>query len=345
MRVFNIRRRGKHCYIYPLSEKLGLKIFDAYPVQNFDDLETFRWGDPPQRDQPNKSSLLTEATKIQNYMWIEGLAPRVLDIVGVKQGDGLYYAQVVELLGDNYCSTHEEAEHVYKRIRNLGTKYGFKNEKDDVSNSDVVGGKLVDFNTFQFTDNHSLKILELYKLHARYGKTYYHDAPELGLIGGPRRNQDRVKYMKLDSLNFINKSVIDFGCAGGFFTRYAKSRNANNVVGIDLNGEAGGNPIYASQLIANELGFYSIDYLNLDLRNAQKDIAINNPADITFFLSMNYHIGIPEWLSLWTKELCIFEDNSKERNAKKQLEKMFNRVELVGYAEDHGDKPIYYCYK
>ena len=55
--------------------------------------------------------------------------------------------------------------------------------------------------------------------------------------------------------------------------------------------------------------------------------------------------GKDQTFDIVTKEVCIFEDNSKERDALPILEKLFRRVERVGTAEDHGDKPLYHCWK
>jgi len=304
-------------------------------LKDWDNLENFKWGDEPVGDNFNMSVLLIEATKIQNICWLHGLAPRVYGIAKVKFGNNKYWAQEVEAVEGKFAADYDEAYQVYKKVKELGKEYGFKNEKDDVSTMDVIGGKLVDFNTFHFTDDHLEKIKKIYIEKARYGKIYYHNISEWGLVNSPRKNKKRVKWMALDEIDFRNKSVLDLGCAGGFFCRYAKDRGAKYVCGIDEK-----DPIFAAILASNELGYWDIDFYSEDLNKYRPE-----RADIVFFLSMNYHIGIPHWLADVTDEVCIFEDNSKERNAKEQLKKMFRRVVEVGKALNHGDKPIYHCYK
>jgi len=337
MKIYNLfKKKGKHCFLYPLPDKrLALKIFNAYPLNNWENLSGFRWGDPPAGDNPDMSVPLIDATKIQNIAWMHGLAPRVYGIVKVRIGNQKYWAQEVELVEGEFAENkHEVFYATYKKVKDLGLVYGFESEKDDVSAKDVIGGKLVDFNTFHFTKDHLGKVKKAYIEKARYGKIYYHNVPEWGLVNSPRKNKDRVKYMKLDEIDFKGKSVLDLGCAGGYFCRYVKDRGAGYVRGVDFE-----DPVFAAFLVSNELMYWDIDFYNKDICNYQPTMKF----DIVFFLSMNYHIGIPSWLAGVTKKICIFEDNSKERNAKKTLTKMFKEVKLVGKARDHGMKPIYHC--
>jgi hypothetical protein len=332
---------GKHCIMLPRKDGKLLKVFNVYPIEEFDNLESFRWGDPPKDDGPDKSSRLVEATFIQNMCAWHGLAPRVFDIVGVTYQRMRFWGQIVEDAGEEDAPSNEEAQKVYDAVKALGEKYGWKNERDDVSMKDVVNGKLVDFNTFQFTDTHREKIKELYCEFGKYGKVYYQDVPELNLSGGPRKSEQRIEYLGLKKLDFANKSVADYGCAGGFFCRYAKNRLAAKVVGYDHAGYGSSDPCLAAYLLSQELHYWDIDFVSQDLKEGG-----GQAADIVFFLSINLHLhGVPAWLPEVTNGVCVFEDNSKERNAIDDLERMFQRVERVGTASDHGDKPIYHCYK
>lgn len=345
--VYDIFPRGKHCIIvqHPEHKDRILKIFNVYPIEEFGQqaVDDALWGDlPANREDPLMSVSLKDATKIQNYCWLEGLAPRVYAIRGVLLNNKKCLAQEIEKL-DKHSENEAEAYEVYKKVKKLGEYYGWGNDKDDVSAVDVMDGKLVDFNTFHFQDEHQDKIKGIHFELAKYGKIYYQDIPELGLHGAPRKSEDRVKYMKLDALDFKGKSVADYGCAGGYFTRYARSQGATRVTGYDYEDVKGSNNIKAARIIANELGYWDIDYVDKDLRTF---VGVPHPHhDITFFLSMNFHIGIPEWLAAVTKEVCIFEDNSKNRDALPALQKMFTKVEKVGEALDHGNKPIYHCWK
>jgi 2-polyprenyl-3-methyl-5-hydroxy-6-metoxy-1,4-benzoquinol methylase len=335
--------RGKHCYVAPFTKGKLIKIFDAYPQKELTDdgLKSFLWGDLPVDDGPTRCSRLLDASKIQNFCFLEGLAPRVFDVVGVRVGQNFYYAQVVEDMGEVFKEDQRKADEIYGKVKAIGEVYGFHTDRDDVSGIDVKDGKLLDFNTFHLSDNHTEKIRALYCTLARYGKVYYQDIPELNLQGGPRKSLSRVEDMQLGKIDFTQKSVADFGCAGGFFCRYAASRGAREVLGVDYEDVVGTNSVKAASIIANELEYFNIEFEAHDLRSWTPDWKW----DITFFLSMNYHVGIPEWLPRVTEKLCVFEDNSKGRDALPTLERMFSKVELVGNAHDHGEKPIYHCYR
>jgi hypothetical protein len=251
------------------------------------------------------------------------------------------WAQVIDRC--HAYGTQQEAQAVYDKVKEVFKDYGIVNEKDDVSNFDVMDGKLVDFNTFHFNSDWQERMAKKYCEYARYGKQYYHDLPVLGLHNAPRKTALRIAEMKLDTVDFKGKSVADYGCAGGAMCRYAKSRGALKVDGIDYPDCAGTDPIKGAYLASFLEGYHSIDYYSCDLRNG-----VTGGSDITFFLSMNYHIGIPGWLPDVTKELCVFEDNSKDRSALPALQKLFKRVDRIGETTDHDSqnpKIIYYCYK
>lgn len=333
--------RGKHCYVFvsPYNENLIIKLFDYQEAG--ESAKDFFWGDPPKSGGPNMSVSLFDATLIQNICWLHGLAPRVYSIEKVKLGhdrEQRFFVQWIERCR-NFEENMKDVLEVYNKVKALGDQYGFGNDKDDVSMADVMDGKLIDFNTFHFKDREKLK--DKYIEYAKYGKVYYHGVKEWGLSGGPRDNENRVKWMGLGNIDFKNKTVLDLGCAGGYFCKYARHRGAREVLGIDSPGNGSPDPIKGAYLSAWMDGKWGIDFEELDLSKNKPEGVWN----IVFFLSMNFHIGIPEWLPEVTGELCIFEDNSKDRNAKGTLEKMFSRVKEVGIAKDHGDKPIYFCYK
>lgn len=336
-------RSGKHCIViyHVLAGRGVLKIFNAYPLEDWKGLEDFRWGDPPGHDQPNMSVPLIEATKIQNICWMHNLAPRVFEIVGVRMGSQRYFAQVCEDAGTVKAKTQKEAKAIYDKVKLLGMAFGFENDKDDVSREDVIEGKLVDFNTFHFTDDRLEKVKSAYIKEARYGKVYYHNVPGWGLKGGPRDNEKRVGWLGLNKMDFKGMSVADLGCAGGFFCRYVREKGAAIVHGYDYPDVEESDPVFAARLVSNELGFWKIDYFEMDLKKEKP----KRRYDIVLFLSMNLHIGIPEWLPEITRHMVIFEDNSRQRDAEKALKGLFREVVKVGVAKDHGDKPIYHCYK
>jgi hypothetical protein len=344
--------QGKHCILSRFEDKV-IKIFTAYPMNDLteDHLKQFHWGDYPSEMRPQKKwCRLPEASVIQNICWLHNLAPRVYEIVGVELNEEKYFAQIQdEETGEHPLKEEKEIfEGIYEEVKNLGKIYGFKTEKDDVSCYDVINNKLVDFNTFHFTDDHLERIKTIIGEKAKYGKIYYQRIPELEMNNGPRQSEERVKYMQLDKIDFKNKTVLDLGCAGGFFARYATKNGACGSLGIDFEDVIGSDTREAAYLISWELEDFKTEFEQHDLREYKPQ-----PTDITFFLSMNYHIRIPSWLGEVTNQVCLFEDNAKGQQDNpeireqtiKTLRTMFKKVELVGYAKDHGMKPIYHCWK
>jgi len=344
--------RGKHCFIGRIGNDV-YRIFDILPVSDLTDEvadKEFHWGDYPSEFKPYRGwSGLKEATIIQNICWLHGLAPRVYEIVGLEMESGKYFAQRIEdLTGQPYCDEHNDAFPLYEKVKKLGEIYGFHTEKDDVSRRDVMGGKLVDFNTFHFTEDHREKVMAIIRDKGHYGKTIYQDEPKLDIISTPRKTQHRIEAMKLDKIDFNGKSVLDLGCATGGFCRYASDRGAGDVLGIDFEDVAGTDTREAAYLEAWELGYFDIEFDMQDLRKYKPKLA-----DLTFFCSMAYHIGIPDWLGEITNELLIFEENSKGfkedpqvlKNTINKLKSMFRKVELVGHSRDREPQPIFWCYK
>lgn len=341
---------SKHCFISkksPLVDKMchkygrrvGLKIFDDVEVKSEEDFYSVKWGDDPKEGDPRINTTLWEATQIQNIASWSNLAPRIYGLETVFLGGAYRPAQITEVLYDEYLSV-EEAFATYTRIEEIGQTLGISRGKMDVSANDSIGGKLVDFQTLFFSKPYKETVKDIYYDRGRYGKVYYQDVPEMGMNGGPRKSELRVEELGLDRLDFSRKTVWDVGCSGGYFCRYADAQGAKRVTGFDEK------PIIeAARHMANHLGYFNIDYEVEDL--SKEKVFIDSPRpDIVFFLSMNYHIGIPEFLKYCP--MIVFEDNGKESRLAEKLGSpwtdWFNRIEFIGRASDHGNKPIYHLY-
>ena len=343
---------SKHCFVQragylvgKLSVKygrpVGLKIFDDVAIESAEDIYIAKWGDDPLLEtDPRLNTTIWEATQIQNIAAFHGLAPRVYGLETCYLYGAYHPMQVIEVL-DGPVPTIEEAEAVYDAVAALGEKYHFGVEKRDVSMVDVIDGKLIDFQTFAFTKDYRDTVRELYCEDGKYGKVYYQEVPEIGLTGGPRKSELRIKELGLDQIDYSKKTVWDIGGAGGYFTRYALERGAKRVVGFDMEG-----PVSASRHMANYLGYFNADYEVVDLMNPS---ALNHlpPPDIAFFLSLNFHVPIPEILQ--HVPMVVFEDNGKEtrhlENPGKPWTDWFKTIEHRGACSDHGAKSIYWCRK
>jgi len=354
---------GKHCFVYrgeevkEIAKQLGredqelcLKVFYDQDVKG-------NWGDDKDDKTDKRNTTLKEANIIQNICAFEGLAPRVYGMVdvswtgkgrkGIEHKDKVCQAQITEYLGTDHIKDDNEALALYDKIIKLGEKYGWKVNYREYGRKDVIGGKFVDFQSFNLTGDYEQKIKDLIHELGKWGKTHYQGIPELDMRKF-RKTELRYKELCLDKLDFNGKTVLDIGCSSGVFCNYAAKRGAKRVVGIDLP-----NPVRASQLLANHLGNFNNDYLPIDLEKEQPQ---KKKYDIVLFLSMLYHIGYPDWLEQITGKLLIMEWNHwnmkkglsvKECESKtfEMLKKDFSRIEFVGRATDHGDKAIWHCHK
>jgi 2-polyprenyl-3-methyl-5-hydroxy-6-metoxy-1,4-benzoquinol methylase len=208
---------------------------------------------------------------------------------------------------------------------------------NDGRDYNVIGGKYLDFQGFHLPENYQEELKQRVTGVANIGKwgpwMNYHDIPELEITGG-RKNQQRIREMKLYDIDFKDKTVLDVGCSEGFFCRYAIDRGAKNVVGIDLPGLV--EPVAE---LTYYLGYYNIDFWGFELN---KVVTMNVNFDIVLFLSMVQHIGFPNWLKSATKELLIYEGNSKDRDreAEAKIKTDYSSYKVIGKTTDLFDRPV-----
>jgi hypothetical protein len=340
---------AKHCFIHKgryadffswyFGKEGALKVFDLVPIRYSGDLHSVKWGDDPDHGTPRKNTTLWEATQIQNILSWYGLAPRVYGLDAVEINNKLFPVQFIEFLEyeEDKVLTQAEVNKVIDQCDQVGRKYGFSKEVNIASPADIINGKLVDPQFYAFDKPYQYTVHNIYRTN-KYGKFYYQDVPELGLESGPRKSKQREIDLGLDRIDFKDKTVVDIGCAGGYFTRAAVDRGAKLADGLDELTQ-----IESARNVANFLGYFNNSYYVVDLLKDKWHINY----DIVFFLSLNYHIGIPQ--QVLDAPMVIFEDNSKETRNITTLGKPwtdhFSRIEFIGEASDHGRKSIYHLYK
>lgn len=349
-------RKGKHAFITRSEPMLSevcsrydrdtrgmcLKVFYGNPLEGRQTLDDAMWGDDPSPTDVRRNTKLIHGSQIQNILWKRGISPRVYAVFEVKWNDKRLGCQLTDFVEGKPTDKIEDCHNMFARINNIGKDYGFRGIKDITNCWDLIDGKFVDPQPFAFEDDPYIKYVKTtYCEKGRYGKVYYQNEPRIGLTGGPRKSLDRIKYMKLDRIDFKGKTVWDVGAATGFFCRYAVDRGAKRVIGLDLK-----EPLEAAFHVGNLLKYFNIDYVECDLKE-RIPLADIPKADVAFYLSLNLHIGTPE--ALKDIPLVIFEDNSRENRNKTELEEpwtsWFKRIEFVGKALDHGNKSIYWLHK
>ena len=364
---YNGGERGKHCFITdcPLSikERFGLhdkvlilKVFDTIPFGIH--YEEMKWGDDPKmiKDRKRKGMMTTDtrrntflrdATIIQNICHWEGLAPRVYAIISVIFEGKKYVAQVTDFVDGEFGGLDEnrkplKAEALYKKIIDLGKKYGWEVAKQDVAGGDEKDGQLLDFQTFLLNDKYKEWLNNIYREGTKWGKVYYQENKHLGLKGGPRNFEQRVKELELDELHFIGRTVLDIGCSGGNFIKYALDHGAKKVVGIDFP-----DVISGTRAVFNDEGYYHADFYGIDLRETKtellrKELKIDK-FDIVFYMSMFRHVHFPSYIWDLCEGLAIIEWNNwkTESEIEAMVREKFSIVKK-GKTTDHGNGKDYY---
>ena len=326
------------------KKDLGLKLFLAEMCP----IEEFLWGD---RSEGKGEPLLNTST-VQNLMAIRGLAPRILDIVVIKDPKRTYYAQVTEVVKGEKRGFSKEQFDLYKSLLD---KYHIK-FWGDTNPSNYIEGKLVDFGYYSFNsdldpdkyeDLYRKDIIERVNHEAAYGsrEESYQAVEELD-IPSQRDMKHRVGLYKLDEEDLQGKSVIDLGSSSGTFCRYAARQGASRVVGIEM--DKGLEDVQYD--LCNYLGpqYWNIDFYTLDLNTRRThnhegvykslvELTGRENFDVVLFLSMVQHVGFPEYIGKFCKEFFILEGNIAQ-HAPQFIHLMgdnFNRVEQMGYTKDH----------
>lgn len=347
--------RGKQCFTYvgKLADEIGkvyhrkncaLKIFFT-PLEG--KLEDYYWGTPWRKyplkrtEEIGRISKLRDATICQNLCWLEGLAPRVYAIVELEKDGKIYPAQLMDYIEGDGAESASDVANKRDIIEKYLNKFGFAScHKNLLGKHDFIDGKLIDFQGFRFTGN-ATKMVTKYVLETgRYGKHHYQSVPELGITAKPRNTKQRIEDMKLENASFEGKKVLDVGCSLGVFCNYVASRGATRVLGLDVECN-----VKAARVLSAFLGYWNNDYQTIDLLKDK----IREQFDITFFLSMNLHVGFPAWVAKSTQVL-IFEENAKKSKFKtnywkQEFSKWFTNIEKIGVAKDHGNKPLLLCRK
>lgn len=308
---------------FTLPEGYGIKVFKNHDWQGTD---------------------MVDVTIIQNIYWINGLAPRVKDIIRFETRTKYdHLAQVLEVA---------TGPHTYKNIPELeriaeenfiSIQYGdAHNEPDNPRN--WIHGKYLDFGGFKIDrELYRNNLIERINTITHFGHLMggkhvsYQSIDELG-VDGKRKMKYRIETMRLNELDFKDKSVIDVGCNLGLMLHYAGGRGATSLTGYDLSKN-----IRVAREYANIRERFGINFYEQNLKEKPPD----KKADIVFYLAMSEYLGFPEWLRDVTNEVCVYEGHASTSpvQAERELKKLFAQVINLGITNDRGVRPIFKCLK
>lgn len=285
---------------------VALKIFFR-PLSTNETLESYVWGRSfpivTEEGLREENSTLGVATRIQNLCAQNGLAPFVYGLGIVKYKGENYPFQLMQWLDGNAEMNQDNRKSVYNSIAKLGEELGFYIEFEDLGvEENVMAGKLIDFQGFRFRKNYQQRVIKRVKDKATWAGNYYQNFEgEIGYKGVTRVEKlNKALHNKL--IDFKGKVVMDIGCNGGEFLRFAAANGAIRCIGIDLP-----EVIPVAMEAANYSGYFDIDWIP---KVIQKDEDIGLGCDVLFFTSMKLHVGIPP--ILFRTPTVVYEHNGDD---------------------------------
>lgn len=328
------------------ERRLGLKVFRDQ-MQKGDTPKTFLW-----KPSKGKGTSIHDATVIQNIFWLEGIAPRVLDIVKVKLPDATHFAQVVEVAENS--ERGKESSELQKKIEDVCKRYGIERNPLDPNRHHQYKDLVVYFSNTRFiNDTYEAHLKKLATETTGWGSDEkpYQSIPELGIIG-QRDLKNRLGTIGSSGLglDYEGKTVIDYGCSSGAFLRYANQQGAVRCVGLEVP-----EMIRTNYEIANYLGCWNIDFYGgdfthhdggLDIYRQIKDLTGLSQFDIVLYLSCQ-QLKWPQYLTEIVGETFVLEGHvpDQEETYRPQLEGIFRHghVYYKGKTSDHGPRPVFVC--
>jgi 2-polyprenyl-3-methyl-5-hydroxy-6-metoxy-1,4-benzoquinol methylase len=306
----------KNVFHFDLPEGYGLKVFANDNWQGTD---------------------FIEAAQIQNIFWIEGLAPRVIETGLITNGRNLGY-HIIEHLTGKAKSDPQKLRAVAEKYHIQMYKHANGQKECEINSANWVDGKYLDFGGWHMDLRWYEDFIKQEVVKTHYGKnidgsqfSYQSD----NLFGGKRQTSYRIDFMRLNEIDFKQKSVVDIGCNLGMFLHYAWDKEATRMTGYDVEKN-----INVAKQYANYKKKFNIDFIACDLKTI-----IPDKADIVFYLSMSEYLGFPEWLKDITGEVLIYEGHASttKESDEANLSKLFKNVEFIGISTDRSERPVFRC--
>jgi 2-polyprenyl-3-methyl-5-hydroxy-6-metoxy-1,4-benzoquinol methylase len=269
---------------------------------------------------------------IQTILSNRGLSPKVYNIGKIQN----YFYLEVEYLNGDFGVDLQTKDNIQEFLEHSPIKpYSIDLDMD----KNYIDGKYIDFHGFEIDWNQFESWLKNeIKEKTHWGRkddgriAYQSDTNLLG----KRDTITRLKKMELDQIDYTNQTVLDLGCSIGMMSYFAESKGAK-VIGIDL-----------PEVIFLATLYKFFNYPDSRIEFIAHDLKMGLPklqVSIVFDFAMVHTIGRPKELANITKRLLVYEGHNLESKEKTEAEfkKIFSKVRFVGYTEDRGVRPIFWC--
>ena len=156
---------------------------------------------------------------------------------------------------------------------------------------------------------------------------------------GIRNMLHRYDIMKLNTVDFKNKTVLDIGCNLGILCHYCIKLGASSAVGLEIDQET----VEVANKYLKTKGISNIKILQFDINNTP----FPEQTDYVFALSVLKHVDPEKLFQLInnsTKDLCWFEGHNK--NKKEYIQSLLEinlsgKIDFLGYTKDRGTRPVF----
>jgi len=290
---------------------------------------------------PKPACLLTDCARVQNLYAMEGLVPRVYDIVSTNG----YPAFVTDLVrGERGKIDRARQRTCLEMVDALGLypacKKTFRHEPN------WINGLFVDFGSCCWRPKAKVayrKQLTRRALQSNGRKQVYQPVPELGIREARRDLAHRLEVMQLAPDSFQKKTVLDLGCSLGAFTRYALKAGATRATGLDDTNA----PL--AQEIANWLKFWNADFIpaKLPVDNAWLKTATGLAKfDVVFALAIvKWSGGNTKWVAdlVAPGGVAYLESHGRGAAELQDMGQHFSKVERLGLTKDLGTRKVFKC--
>jgi len=312
---------------------------------------------------------VAEKMVLSNILSLRNVAPRVYDTMRLQSGDVTVFSMVVQHIDGQAVREKAGSEFVeqFKRVLK-DEEIGILGEKDqtDFQPPDFGGNIISDSTGTYYVDIQNFAIIDRETRHKRLAKamqevTHFGDSRLLrpkkyayqsmpGLpMPGKRDSLYRASRIQnlldLNQVGFQCSTVLDVGCNLGIFIMHSLSRGAHWCVGLDTPKIA-----QIARQFLFEQGFSRFDLIGCDLREpVVANLLPFKKYDLVLYLSIEKHIGFPDWLNELDIRFFLYEGHACEsiKDITAKVRQWSPEIEIIGHqVSQDGDsepRPMLLC--